>query len=276
MRPTGSPPVIRSRAREETVRWGKALALALLFSLGVVRAAAAQPSSSDKAEAEKRFQRAEALYKRRDYLAAAAEYQAAFDLSRLPGLLYNVAQSYRLGGEKEKAAAAYRHFLEQAPEHSLAALARGHLEALERELAAARPPEEPRPPPPAPAPPAPDLTESAPEPAAAPGRGLRVAGLVSAGVGLVALGAALHYGIEAKKASDAISDNQEGWTEGLLDRYDEGESAETRMFVLTGVGAAALATGGVLYYLGLRAGRAEVVPITPAGGGAGAAVRTRF
>lgn len=251
------------------------LALALLLSFALAPAAAAQPAGGDKAEAEKRFQQAEALYKKREYLAAAAEYQAAFDLSRLPGLLYNVAQSYRLGGEKEKAAAAYRHFLEQAPDHSLAPLARGHLEALERELAAARPPEEPKPSP-APAQPSADLVGTAPQPAPARGRGLRVAGLVSAGVGLVALGAALHYGIEAKKASDAITDNQEGWTAGLLDRYDEGQSAETRMFILTGVGGFAVAAGGVLYYLGWRAGRAEVVPITPAGGGAGAAVRARF
>jgi tetratricopeptide (TPR) repeat protein len=250
--------------------------LALLFSLALVRAAAAQSTGGDKAEAEKRFQQAEALYQQRDYLAAAAEYQAAFDLSGLPGLLYNVAQSYRLGGEKERAAASYRLFLERAPEHSLAPLARGHLEALERELETARPPEEPQPPRPAPAPPESDLVGTAPEPSPAPGRGLRIAGLVTGGVGLVALGAALHYGIEAKKASDAITDNQEGWTADLLGRYDEGESAETRMFVLTGVGAAALATGGVLYYLGWRAGRAEVVPVTPAGGGAGAALRTRF
>ena len=252
--------------------------LALLVVLALVRAAAAQPTGNgnDKAEAQKRFEQAEALYKQRDYLAAAAEYQAAFDLSGLPGLLYNVAQSYRLGGEKEKSVAAYRLFLERAPDHSLAPLARGHLEALERELAAARPPEEPPTSPTAADPAGPDLVSTAPEPAPAPGRGLRIAGLVSGGVGLVALGAALHYGIEAKKASDAISENREGWTDGLLDRYDEGESAETRMFILTGVGAAALATGGVLYYLGWRAGRAEVVPITPAGRGAGAAVRVSF
>jgi tetratricopeptide (TPR) repeat protein len=251
----------------------RAAALAVLVSLALVRAAAAEPAS--KAEAEKRFRAAEDLYRKRDYLAAAAEYQAAYDLSGLPGLLYNVAQSYRLGGEKEKAVASYRLFLERAPGHQLAPVARGHLEALERELAAARPPEEP-PPDRGFEPPAGDLVAAAPPPAPSRGRALRLTGLVSAGVGLVALGAALHYGVEAKKASDAISDNDEGWTKSLLDRYDEGKSAETRMFILTGVGGFALATGAVLYYLGWRAGRAEVVPITPAGDGAGAAVRARF
>ncbi|HEU5060154.1 MAG TPA: hypothetical protein VFU21_26665, partial [Kofleriaceae bacterium] len=186
-----------------------------------------------------------------------------------------VAQSYRLGGEKVKAVETYRLFLARAPAHQLAAVARGHLEALERELAAEKPPAEP-PPTERPEPqPGADLVSSA-APAPERGRGLRVAGLASAGVGLIALGAALHYGIVAKKASDAISENDEGWSQSLLDRYDEGKSAETRMFILTGVGGFALATGAVLYYLGWRAGRAVVVPVTPADGGAGAAVRGQF
>jgi tetratricopeptide (TPR) repeat protein len=258
----------------------RGLALAAVIVVALARAAAAQPAGDTKAEAEKRFQHAESLYKGGDYLAAAGEYQAAYELSKLPGLLYNVAQSYRLGGEKQKAVDAYRLFLERAPDHQLAAVARGHLEALERELAAAR---TAQPAPAEPAEPAPgtqsELTAAAPAAAPAPGRGLRIAGLVTAGAGLVALGAALHYGIEARKASDAISDNDEGWTDSLLDRYDEGEAAETRMFVLSGVGAAALVTGGVLYYLGRRAGQAEAsvtVGALPAAGGAAAVVRGAF
>jgi serine/threonine-protein kinase len=258
----------------------RAAPAALLVSLALARAAVAQPPpAARKAEAQRRFQEAESLYKRRDYLAAAAEYQAAYDLSGLAGLLYNVAQSYRLGGEKAKAVSAYRLFLERAPDHQLAQLARGHLDALERELAAERrPTEETAPPPPATdtAPRTDAAVSAAPSPAPGRGRRFKVAGLVSGGIGLVALGAALHFGIEAKKASDAISENQEGWNQSLLDRYDEGQSAETRMFVLSGVGAAALAAGGVLYYLGWRADRAEVVAITPAGDGVGAALRGRF
>jgi tetratricopeptide (TPR) repeat protein len=253
------------------VRRGATLGLVVAFAVAAGAQVHAQPAGNPKAEAEKRFKQAEALYKRADYLAAAAEYQAAYDLSGLPGLLYNVAQSYRLGGEKEKAVAAYRLFLEKAPDHQLATVARGHLEALERELAAARP-DEPAPMKPAREPRS-DVVATAP---AAPsrGRGLRVAGLVTAGVGLVALGAALHYGIEARKASDAISDNEEAWSRSLLDRYDEGESAETKMFVLSGAGAAALLTGGVLYYLGRRAEAS--VGAVPATGGAQVTLSGRF
>lgn len=241
-----------------------ALAVGLALSAG--RPAAAQPAGSPapaaQALAEKRFRAAEALYKRGEYLAAAAEYQAAYDLSGLAGLLYNVAQSYRLAGEAEKAAASYRLFLERAPDHQLA------------EVAARREPEPEPEPPVAPAS-APQVTAKAPPPAAR-GRGLRIAGLVSAGVGLVALGAAVHYGIQARQASDAISENQEGWTRGLLDRYDQGESAETRMIVLSGVGGAALAAGGVLYWLGWRAGRAESIAVAPTAGGAALSLAGRF
>jgi tetratricopeptide (TPR) repeat protein len=222
--------------------------LAVIALLALAGPALAQPvDPGRKAEAERRFQAAERLYRDKQYLPAAAEYQAAYDLSGLPGLLYNVAQSYRLGGETAVAAETYRLFLERAPDHSLAAVARGHLEALERELAIRV---EPAPP----AVPAPIEVSArrAPPPR---GRGLRAAGLASAGIGLVALGAALHYGIEANQASDAISENDEGWTRSLLDRYDEGQRAETRMFVLSAIGGTALVAGGVLYYLGWRQGR---------------------
>jgi len=254
----------------------RALAAALVLialALAEVPAAHGQPaagSPSGKAEAEKRFQKAEALYRSGDYLAAATEYQAAYDTSGLPGLLYNVAQSYRLGGEKAKAAVAYRLFLERAPNHQLAAVARGHLEALERELAAEKPAPATRPESETAHPRGDVVTTGSPAPER--GRGLRIAGLASAGVGLIALGGALHYGIVARNASDAISRNDEGWSQSLLDRYHEGERAETRMFVLSGVGAAALAAGGVLYFLGWRAGHAEpaLSVAVPAGGSAAA------
>ena len=259
-----------------------ALAAALsMVALALAQAPAAhgQPeaaSPSGKAEAEKRFQQAEALYRRGEYLAAAVEYQAAYDKSGLPGLLYNVAQSYRLGGEKARAADAYRLFLQRAPDHQLAAVARSHLEALERELAAEKPATGPQAPTqPSGAQPRADVVAAAP-PAPERGRGLRIAGLASAGVGLVALGAALHYGIVASKASDAISRNDEAWSQSLLGRYDEGESAETRMFVLSGVGAAALAAGGVLYYVGWRAGQAEpALSVAAPAGGSAAAITLR-
>lgn len=257
------------------MRRARAAALVLIaLALAEVPAAHGQPaagSPSGKAEAEKRFQKAEALYRSGDYLAAATEYQAAYDTSGLPGLLYNVAQSYRLGGEKAKAAVAYRLFLERAPDHQLAAVARGHLEALERELAADKPNGPATRPESEETQPRTDVVTTGP-PATERGRGLRIAGLASAGVGLIALGGALHYGIVARNASDAISRNDEGWSQSLLDRYHEGERAETRMFVLSGVGAAALAAGGVLYFLGWRAGNAEpaLSVAVPAGGSAAA------
>jgi tetratricopeptide (TPR) repeat protein len=245
-------------------------AAAVLLAVAVALAGTARAQPGNEAEAEKRFQQAEALYKRGEYLAAAAEYQAAYDLSGLPGLLYNVAQSYRLGGEKKKAAEAYRLFLDKAPGHQLAPVARGHLAALERDLASSTLPPEGPDTPDRPPNPRPDLTRrAAPAAPAGTGRTLRVAGLVSAGLGVVILGAAVHYGIEAKKASDAISGNDEGWTGSLLDRYDEGQSAETRMVVLSAVGAAALSGGAILYYLGWRAARAQEITVgaAPAAGG---------
>jgi tetratricopeptide (TPR) repeat protein len=86
----------------------------------------------------------------------------------------------------------------------------------------------------------------------------RQAGLITMGVGAVSLAVGAVYGLEAKSANDALSDHITGaWTDDLLVRQDEGESAERRMFYLSGIGAAAVVTGGILYWLGSRGARAE-------------------
>jgi len=87
---------------------------------------------------------------------------------------------------------------------------------------------------------------------------LRRAGVITMGAGAVALGLGAWFGLEAKSANDALSDHTTGaWTDDLLDRQEEGESAERNMKVFAGVGAAALLTGGVLYLLGRRGASAE-------------------
>lgn len=70
------------------------------------------------------------------------------------------------------------------------------------------------------------------------------------GAGLVALGVGVVFGLHAR----SISDETAGWDTFDPARFDQGKAAERNMFILTGVGGAALVTGGVLYYLGRRAG----------------------
>jgi hypothetical protein len=94
------------------------------------------------------------------------------------------------------------------------------------------------------------LTEAAP-PVPAPettssGRGLRVAGIVCGAAGVASIGTAVYFYTRATSLSDRIS----GSDAPTSSDYQAGKDAETMQWVFYGVGAAALATGAILYWLG--------------------------
>jgi tetratricopeptide (TPR) repeat protein len=86
---------------------------------------------------------------------------------------------------------------------------------------------------------------AAPEPASS-GRGLRVAGIVCGAAGLASIGTAVYFYTRAASLSDKISSSDAPTSSD----YQAGKDAETMQWVFYGVGAAALATGAVLYWLG--------------------------
>ena len=102
-----------------------------------------------------------------------------------------------------------------------------------------------------PAPPAPEqiAVASATQPAANPGRGLRIAGIACGVVGVASVGTAIYFYTQAKSYSDKVS----GQT--TLNPSDDsaGKRAQTMQWVFYGAGAAAIATGTVLYVLGWQA-----------------------
>lgn len=90
-----------------------------------------------------------------------------------------------------------------------------------------------------------------------PGRTLQIAGLSTAGAGVIAVALGIKFGLDASRLNDELEEegqrlatNDEPWSQELFDKEDEGKSAETKMIVFTAIGAAAIATGGVLSYLG--------------------------
>ena len=118
---------------------------------------------------------------------------------------------------------------------------------------------------PAPVPPAAlpqvDLA-SAPQPAANPGRGLRIAGVACGVVGLASVGAGIYYYTQAKSYSDKVSNQT------IPNPSDEsaGKHAQTMQWVFYSVGGAAIAAGTVMYVLGWKAGetgqaRAGIAPM---------------
>jgi tetratricopeptide (TPR) repeat protein len=112
-----------------------------------------------------------------------------------------------------------------------------------------------------PAPAAPAAEAVLPSPASPnPGHGMRVAGLACGAIGLASVITAVYFHTRAASLSDKLTtaDNPSA------SDYQSGKNAQTMQWVFYSVGAAALATGSVLYYLGWRAtepGQTAVAPI---------------
>jgi len=276
--------------------------IACLFVLALAGSVAAQPKAKPTPkqleEARAHFKAAEAAKAKGDFKTAAVEYLAAYERFEDPEFFFNVAEVYRLANDEQTALTYYTKYLELDPNGRGAATARTAVDALRRSIAAkedaakhaaeeaakqqaaeaaqkqqADPARQTAPV--AQAAPAPEPVDSAvPE---SPGRSMRIAGLATAGAGAVALGVGVVFGLKAQ----AISKEAAEWDQFDQQRFNEGKSAETTMFILTGVGGAAVVAGGVLYFLGYRAGKttnADTVTFLPTlgAGHAGFAATGRF
>lgn len=264
--------------------------LALLVIGSLATAAGAQPAPAPKQRptqqeldrARAHFKAAEAAKARRDYETAATEYLAAYELFEDPEFFFDVGEVYRLAGDEPSALTYYEKYLQFDPNGRGAPAARTAVDDLRRSIAAkqdaarhtadddaARRAAEEE----AKHKAAQEAQRKADEdtanhavnaavhtppsralaPSAPGGHGLRIAGLAAGGAGVVALGVGVAFGLRAK----GISDEASRWDRFDQARYDQGKAAERDMFILTGIGAAGLVTGGVLYYLGHRADMAD-------------------
>jgi hypothetical protein len=120
----------------------------------------------------------------------------------------------------------------------------------------------------------PMVQQTNPQPASESGSGLRTAGIITAAVG----GAVLVTGVILNlKVNSVASDMQK--TNGYTDSKDsDRKTYETLGWIGYGVGAACVATGAILYYLGVRAPGTASVALVPAlaPGQAGAFVKGVF
>src|SRR5437773_2494836 len=90
--------------------------LAALALLLVSSGATAKLTSEQKKQARAHYDRATGHYNLDEYLDAAAEFKAAYEIARHPAILYNVAQSYRLAQDPKQALVFYRAFLQASPD----------------------------------------------------------------------------------------------------------------------------------------------------------------
>jgi tetratricopeptide (TPR) repeat protein len=215
--------------------------------------------------------RGRVLHEGGDYHAAIAAFQEAYVLAPSPGLLFNLAQSYRLAGNCDDAAWMYRRFLDTNPLGDHRTLAEQHLAfvrtcgngGLRLGLPAQRPSDVPAPPEPA------RLTaerHAAPSPAP-PYK--RVGAYTALGGGLALAGAAV-FALDARDAARVVEDRyQRGgrWSD-VSELNARGERSATIARVLGAGGGLALVSAAVLYGAGIHKARTRQIAITPTDGGA--------
>jgi hypothetical protein len=228
---------------------------------------------ADGPTAEDLYSQGQAAYDKADYQTAIAKWQASFDLSGESGLLFNLAQAKRLAGDCAGAFVTYRRFMDAdadhgSEQHQLA-------EDFARELAVTCKP----PAPVKPADPQPPLdaglnlgdrlnspNDRGPRDRGS-GRTMRVAGLVTGGTGIAVIATGLLIGSHAQTLSGEVTDacrTSCDWA-AQKDKDAAGRRDATIGRVLDVAGAAAIAGGAVMYYLGVRERGVTVAP-KPEGG----------
>jgi tetratricopeptide (TPR) repeat protein len=267
----------------------------LVFSAGVARGA-------DLDSARDHYAKGTRAYDLGLYDEAIAEYMTAYKIKDDPALLFNIGQAHRLAGHPTEALRFYKTYLSKIPAATNRAEVEAKMLELTRQLEQQKqsaPQAHPAPAAESPAAIAPS-TEASPAsapPSAAPivtptpaavaeaapgetprsGRALRLGGIASAAGGLALVGTGIVFGVLAKRAGDDLTQLDE--QRGIFDpaKEDAGQRNQLLSGVFIGVGAAAVATGVVLYVLGARGGeptsQAFVISPSVAPHAAGATLR---
>ncbi len=222
----------------------------------------AAPALADEAgvpeKAKQLAERGRELHDAGDYVGAIAAYKEAYVLAPRPGLLFNLAQAYRLSGDCDDAAFMYRRFLDSNPTVERRAIAEANLATVMKcdhgALVIATP---------APVP-APLQVTAKPAP---PSRGHSTERELGASLvigGVAALAVAGIFAFDAHEASDAVT---QAYANGVvapnLSQQDSSGRHDAAIAEACGVlGGAATITGAILFALGARqeARHVAVVP----------------
>jgi tetratricopeptide (TPR) repeat protein len=269
------------------MRQALAVVAFLFLSVGAARGA-------DHESARDHYVKGTRAYELGLYDEAIAEYMAAYKIKDDPALLFNIGQAHRLAGHNAEALRFYKTYLTKVPDASnrsevetkMADLAK----QIEREKQGVAPPTPPpspvatpvgseavpatdaglpsAPATAAPAVVAPPVTVAESAPAGTGGRGMRLAGILSAAGGLALVGTGIVFGVLAKQAADDLTELDRN--RGIFDpaKEEAGQRDQLLAGIFAGAGAAAIATGVVLYVLGARDGEAtsQALTISPSVG----------
>jgi len=93
----------------------RALVLFAVLTAGGAAARAQDEEPSSQARSKALYDQGSRAYKAGDYPRAVELFLAAYDLSHVPAILFNVAQAHRLAGDCERALEYYRRSLDEEP-----------------------------------------------------------------------------------------------------------------------------------------------------------------
>ena len=232
-------------------------------------AAQATPPTPPPAAASDATAKAEALYREGKRYYDVADYDHAIDvwkraylISSAPMLLFNIGQAYRLEGDCVSALRFYANFERDDPKAD-------HTDVDQAKTRCNPQPTDAKPPPSYPPPSADhaaDLEATRPidrlDLPSDPGGGLRAAGLATGITGVVLLGVSGFLADRASSDASTVAGFRGEWTQTQRDTEQNGESAALWSKISLGVGLAGLATGIVLYKLGVQHRHVDVA-LTP-------------
>ena len=292
----------------------KNLVLAALLAASVTAAAqpaprpspapAAQSDDQKRAEAKALYEQGLSHYNLGEFDDAIAAFRKSYELTQAPGLLFNIAQAFRLKKDYEQATYFYSTYLRLQPDAANRADVEARLAEMQQALDDQKKLE--RKPPigtispegststtstisptttatPAPAPaPAPSTMPAPVSPrdeSRTRGTSLKTAGYVTAGTGAAIVITGLVFGSMAKSAEtdlDKLSTNMGTWTAAEQAKYDAGKRDNTIAIISFVVGGAAIATGGTLWVLGAMKKHDATVAFHPGAHGSSLAVGWSF
>lgn len=266
--------------------------VALIVSYSVI-SVAAPLTPEQREQARQHYDSASRKFDVGRFDDAATEFQAVYELTGDPSLLFNIAQSFRQAQKYDKALLFYRSYLNKLPDagNRLAVEKRiGEInEILEKQKSVSEAPPQGTIKPPAEDKPSQESvppnreTPAAPvEPPRPPPPALRYTGIALGGLAVAALGAGIAMSVLASNASNdlhrAAKAGSTVFSPDLQTKESNGRTYDTvaiAAYVVAGVAAAA---SGVTLYLGYRKPRERRVAVVPviAPGLAGVAVGGAF
>ena len=202
------------------------------------------------ANARDLFKQARQRYEAGAFSEAAELFQKSYDLSKAPGLLFNLGQAWRNHGDCTRALAAYRTYLAQTPKAPNAVEVNELIAAMVRCEKAEKPGEQPSTStPPAPERPPPETgLISLPPPPPPPSPALTVVAVSLDVVAVAALAVGTGFSVSASSASARLTELYLGrlvWTTELSMVERQGQRDSLVGVVALSVGAA-LAVGGLV------------------------------